>query len=86
MGIVIARRPGRLVVRVIAKPELVVAADRDFSRAPRLKGAHQYRCRKRGPYEQGLLKRHALDRPEGAKQGDQKRNWEDRGHSREALE
>jgi hypothetical protein len=81
-----ARSEISLVVRVIAKSGLVVAAHRNFPRAPRLKRAHEYGRGERRPNEHELLKQQPLDRPKSAKQRDQKRNWEDRRHSREALE
>jgi hypothetical protein len=73
---------GRLVVQVIAKPGLVVAAQRNLPRAPRLKRAHQDRRRERRSDEHELLKQHPLDRPKSAKQRDQKRNWEDWRHGK----
>ena len=67
----------RLVVRVTAEPNLVVAAHWDLPRAPRLKRAHQDRRRERRSDEHELLKQLPLDRPKSAKQRDQKRNRED---------
>ena len=74
------RNHGASGVRLIADAALVVAAHRNFAGAPRLERAHQDRRGKRRPDEQELLKRRALDRPEGAKQCDQKRNWQDGRH------
>jgi hypothetical protein len=66
------RAKGVSVVRLVAELALVVAAHRNFAGAPRLERAHQNRRGKRRPCKQELLKQHALDRPEGAEQCDQK--------------
>jgi hypothetical protein len=74
------RAKGVSVVRLVAELALVVAAHPNFAGAPRLERAHQNRRGKRRPCKQELLKQHAPDRPEGAEQCDQKRNWQDGGH------
>src|ERR1700677_246911 len=76
----------QLIVRVTASPDLVVAAHWDLARAPRLKRAYQYGRRERRADEHELLKQPSLDRPKSAEHRDQKRNWQDRRHSLEALE
>ena len=64
----------------IAAPALVIGANRDFAGAPRFERAHQNCGRHRRAHEHQLLKEDALNRAEGAEQGEQKRDWQDRRH------